>query len=318
MTISVLVPTYRRPDDLERCLAGIAAQIRPADQVVAVAREDDQPTWRVLRAWQDRLPLQTVSVSEPGVVHALNMGVEAVVGELVAITDDDAVPRPDWLARIELSFAADPKIAGVGGRDWVHNGPEVDAGQRRLVGRVMWFGRVVGNHHLGVGLPRDVDILKGVNGAYRTELLRCLRLDARLRGQGAQVHWEVALGLELQRRGWRLVYDPEIAVDHYPAARADIDQRGQFVSEATFNSAYNLYWALATHMITGPRRSAALLWQRWIGTPLEPGRIRHLIARLRGRSEVVARARAASAGRQAALRDAVSRPRERNRGRPNS
>lgn len=32
---------------------------------------------------------------------------------------------------------------------------------------VQWFGRVIGNHHLGTGGVREVDILKGVNMSFR-------------------------------------------------------------------------------------------------------------------------------------------------------
>lgn len=303
MTIGVLVPTYRRPDDLERCLNGIAAQTLPAGQVVVVAREDDAATWEILRRWERRLPLATVSVSVPGLVHAVNACLDVVTSELVAITDDDAVPRPDWLARIEGHFAANPDVAGVGGRDWVHSGGPVDPGERRLVGRVLWFGRVVGNHHLGVGPPRQVDILKGVNCAYRAVVLRDVQLDTALRGSGAQVHWEIALGLELRRRGWRLLYDPDVAVDHFLAPRFDIDQRDQFHPQATSDTAYNLYWAIAAHMRAGVRRRLALLWQRSIGTPGEPGAMRDWAGRVLRDGSVRAKAAAARAGRQQARTD---------------
>ena len=316
--LSVLVPTYRRPADLERCLTGVAAQARPADQVVVVAREDDAATWEVLRAWQDRLPLRAVSVSEPGLVHALSAGLDAVTGDLVAITDDDAVPRPDWLARIEEHFAADPSVAGVGGRDWVHQGTPVEAGQRQVVGRVLWFGRVVGNHHVGMGPPRPVDVLNGVNCAYRTNAVRAVGFDRRLRGSGAQVHWEMALGLAVRSRGWQLLYDPAVSVDHYPAQRFDVYQRGEFHPQATFDAAHNLYWALAMCMRRGPHRELALAWQRWIGTPGEPGRIRAWWARLRGDAEAQARATAARDGRAAAARAARAQRATRLAARPRS
>ena len=282
---------------------GLAAQARPADQVVAVAREDDASTSEVLQAWQSRIPLRTVSVTSPGVVQALNAGVEAVTGDLVAITDDDAVPRTDWLARIERHFAANPGVAGVGGRDWVHHATRLDVGERPLVGRVLWFGRVVGNHHLGVGPPRQVDILKGVNCAYRTALLRDIQFDTTLRGSGAQAHWEIALGLELRRRGWHLLYDPDVAVDHYLASRFDMDQRDQFHPQATSDTAYNLYWAIAAHMQAGERRRLALIWQRSIGTPGEPGAMRDWAGRVLRDGSVRAKAAAARDGRKQARID---------------
>ena len=40
-------------------------------------------------------------------------------------------------------------------------------GNARLVGIVQWFGRIVHNHHLGIRVAPDIDILKGVNMSFR-------------------------------------------------------------------------------------------------------------------------------------------------------
>ena len=41
MMITVVVPTYRRPRDLGRCLDGLGKQSRPADEIAVVVRESD-------------------------------------------------------------------------------------------------------------------------------------------------------------------------------------------------------------------------------------------------------------------------------------
>jgi len=91
---------------------------------------------------------------------------------------------------------------------------------------VHWFGRVIGNHHLGVGEPRET-CCKGVNMNYRRAAIANLRFDQRLWGPGAQAHNDMAFSLAV-RRGWKLIYDPRVAVDHYPAQRFDEDQRNKF------------------------------------------------------------------------------------------
>ncbi len=120
----------------------------------------------------------------------MSAGLEVARGDIVAITDDDAAPHPDWLARIEAYFSTHQGLAGVGGRDVVCHGEHPEGGAREVVGKVQWFGRVIGNHHLGIGRAREVDELKGVNCAYRHAALRRVGFDERLRGTGAQVHWE--------------------------------------------------------------------------------------------------------------------------------
>ena len=101
MLVSVLVPSYRRPADLERCLAAISAQHRAADQVLVVARVGDQETFSVVQKWRERLPLDVVEITVPGVVQAMAAGLARCECDVLAITDDDAAPRPDWLERIE-------------------------------------------------------------------------------------------------------------------------------------------------------------------------------------------------------------------------
>lgn len=135
-----------------------------------VVRDTDAETWQFLAQLNAlNLPLHTVKVTQPGVVAALNAGLAAVEGDIVSITDDDAAPHPDWLERIAAYFTSDSRLGGLGGRDWVYHGSKLEDESRPVVGQLQWFGRVIGNHHLGVGEPREVDILKGVNMSFRKE-----------------------------------------------------------------------------------------------------------------------------------------------------
>jgi len=268
-TVSVLVPSWRRPDALARCLRALAAQTRAPIEVVVAARADDADTKRVVDALGPsfRVPLHRAVTAAPGVIAAMNAALSECRGEIVALTDDDAEPRTDWLERLEACFA-DPRVAGAGGRDW----QPLERGNRETVGRVQWFGRVVGNHHLGAGPPRDVDVLKGVNCAFRAQLLRALGFDGRLAGSGAQMFWELALCLPLRRAGWRLVYDPAIAVEHHIAPRHDDDQRhrGVFTAPPQADAVHNETLVLLEHL-QGVARLSYVAWALFVGTRLEPG-----------------------------------------------
>lgn len=281
MTMSVVVPTWRRPEHLSRCLAGLEAQVRRADEVVVVARQEDTETWGVIeRAEAGCLAIRSVAVTAPGMVPSLNVGLHAATGEVVVITDDDTVPHPDWLERMEAAFALDRRIGGVGGRDWLHEGDRVVDDARSVVGKVRWYGRVVGNHHLGAGQPRDVDVLKGANMAFRREAIRGVRI-AELRGRDTQPHWEWDVCLPVKRAGWRLVYDPAIAVDHFRAPRLDEDQRTGRPISALANEVYNETYILLRHL---PRLRAAvvLAYGLAVGTRLAPGLLVGVERRLRG------------------------------------
>ncbi|MEH2027749.1 glycosyltransferase family 2 protein [Nostoc sp.] len=266
MRNTVLIPTYRRPQDLSRCLLALQKQTKPVDQVIVVVRDTDTETWQFLAQLNaHNLPLHTVKVAQPGVVAALNAGLTAVEGDIVSITDDDAAPHPDWLERIAAYFTYDSRLGGLGGRDWVHHGSKLEDESRLVVGQLQWFGRVIGNHHLGVGEPREVDILKGVNMSFRTQAIGQLRFDERMRGTGAQVHFEMAFTLALKRAGWKIIYDPNVAVDHYPAQRFDEDKRNNFNEIAFINLVHNETLVLLEHL-PFIRRIVFLFWAVFVGT----------------------------------------------------
>ncbi|MGE0799729.1 MAG: glycosyltransferase family 2 protein [Lautropia sp.] len=281
--MTVIVPTYRRPDDLQRCLAGLAAQRTAPLEILVVLRADDTASAAVVADWQPRFTETAIDSDPPagsgrlrlthpdgvGVVAAYNAGLAAAAGEVVAFLDDDAVPAPDWVERLALAYR-DPQVAGVGGKDRLYRqGVRID-GVCGRVGRLQWFGRHIGNHHLGAGEPRSVDVLKGVNMSFRRAALGGHRFDTRLRGPGAQPDCELMFCLALRRQGWRLVYDPAILVDHYTAARHDIDQREGFNAQALGNHAHNETLAVLTH---GPwwRRLAFALWAVALGSRSLPG-----------------------------------------------
>lgn len=266
MKITVIVPTYRRTKDLTRCLEALQKQSRLADEVLVVVRDTDNETSKFLEAIApSTLPLRTTTVSIPGVVAAMNAGLDIAQGEIVAFTDDDAAPHSNWLAQIESHFLADAQIAGVGGRDWVYHGDRLEDGICPVVGQVHWFGRVIGNHHQGMGKPREVDVLKGVNMSFRRSAIGKLRFDQRMLGTGAQVHFEVAFCLTLKRAGWKLIYDPQIGVNHYPAQRFDEDQRQSFNYIAVANAVHNETLALLEHL--SPTQQLAFgLWATLVGT----------------------------------------------------
>jgi GT2 family glycosyltransferase len=276
--VSVVVPSYKRPTSLERCLSALAAQDTLPDEMLVVARRGDLATQRVVDQYADRLVrlvLVDVSAGRPGLVAALNAGVAASSGQIVCFTDDDAVPRADWLTRIIAAFVHDASIGAVGGRDWVVQDGEVDAGAESVVGTMTWYGRLVGNHHLGVGPPRDVAVLKGANLSVRGELLRQFGFDTRLRGASTEHYSELGLCLRIIRSGYRVVYDPAIAVEHYPQPRAD--EARDFNATQVRDAAYNETLALLEHLKPAGR-VAHLFFAAIVGTRTSPGVVRWMRA----------------------------------------
>jgi cellulose synthase/poly-beta-1,6-N-acetylglucosamine synthase-like glycosyltransferase len=308
MKVTVLVPTYRRPEDLVRCLAALRRQSRAVDELVVVMRVDDFASQACANnpAVKGTLPLSVALVETPGQVAALNRGLDAASGDVIAITDDDAAPHPDWVERIAAAFEDDARLGALGGRDWVHEKGRVLDDERRLVGKLTSSGKIIGNHHLGAGGAREVDLLKGANMSYRREAIRDIRFDTRLRGSGAQVHNDMAFSMSVKSAGWKLVYDPRVAVDHFPAERFDDDRRDAQTMMAVRNAAYNLHLILRDHL-SPVRREAVWWWYALVGTRVYPGFAQVVVALLSKQGRVIlARWRAVRTGAHEARRAITS------------
>lgn len=295
-SVSVIIPTWRRPASIVRCLRAIAAQSHPPNEVIVITRDVDPASRDAARGVTvpPSVTLRVLEVPAGGVVAAMQAGLDAAMGDIIALTDDDAEPRRDWVERLVAALVADAGLAGAGGRDWQPH----ERGDAPVVGRVQWFGRVIGRHHLGAGAPRGVDLLKGVNCAYRAELLRAVGFDPRLRGAGAQLHWEMGVGLPLRRAGWRLRYDPAIAVEHHVESRSSDDQlhRGAFASDALVDAVHNEALTVGEHL-GGAARLAWHLWAFAIGTVAAPGLLNAARLRAQGKRWAWTAWRAARRGR---------------------
>src|SRR5947209_5134345 len=100
---SVVIPTYRRPELLARCLAALEVQdLEPSAFEVLVADDAASPeTRRLVDTFASRAPMAVryLAVAGPhGPAAARNVGWHSALGEFIAFMDDDCIPGPSWLA----------------------------------------------------------------------------------------------------------------------------------------------------------------------------------------------------------------------------
>lgn len=119
--VSVVIPTLRRPDLLTRCLQALQTQDFPASRFEIIVCDDGpdaatrQVTEELAAARRDGPSLRYLpATGQRGPAAARNRGWRSARGEIIAFTDDDTVPAPDWLGQGVLAMT--PGVSAVSGR----------------------------------------------------------------------------------------------------------------------------------------------------------------------------------------------------------
>ncbi len=196
VTVSIVIATYNRSDALVRCLESLHAMERPAPcEVVVVDNASTDGTRQVVESAQAGEGMSIRYLFEPrrGKSAALNAGIAAAQGEIMAFTDDDCVVDPEWMRAILDEFAASPELALLGGRVELGDPRDIpitivrNPDRRRLQRITDVFGAIIGANmalrrgclaslgggfdlSLGPGTPRVSEDLDIVYRAYRCGL----------------------------------------------------------------------------------------------------------------------------------------------------
>ena len=110
--ISVVVPTCHRNDLLARCLDRLAPQVQnfPSEQYEVIVTDDGSNT-TAEQLIRERFPwAHWVKGPQRGPAANRNFGASNASAPLVAFTDDDCVPDPNWLAGFAAAIRSDMEV----------------------------------------------------------------------------------------------------------------------------------------------------------------------------------------------------------------
>jgi GT2 family glycosyltransferase len=249
---TVIIPTYKRPDQLTDCVQSVLnGQVLPRE-IVLVHRRGDDSTTQVIDTLSEKISKVTItkaSVEEPGHIPPVEEGLRHCDTEIVCLLDDDTVVEDDWLEELLRPFA-DPSVGVVGGPavvpDMQDESSDPDAGQLRAYGQLggglMWCTE---------GRVREVDTVPEGNSAWRADLLRSMEIPPFLY-EGDSNSYGLYLTLNAKDRGYRVLFNPEAFIWHYPGRRdPSIDRTNQHRQHWLSSRNYAL---IALHKMA-PRRA---------------------------------------------------------------
>ena len=115
---SIIVPTYRRPEQLARCLAAIEALDFPPARFEVLVVDDGSPTPPndLIASLDPSLQIQLVCARHSGPAAARNAGARPARGRYLVFTDDDCAPHRDWLRAIDRWTTSSTAPIVIGGR----------------------------------------------------------------------------------------------------------------------------------------------------------------------------------------------------------
>jgi glucosyl-dolichyl phosphate glucuronosyltransferase len=107
MEFSILIATYNRADELRRTIRSVAQLVVVGDwELLVVDNNSTDGTRAAVEAEAASFPASLRCLFEPeqGKYAAVNTGIRAAQGKIIAMTDDDARVEPDWLTRAAVGL----------------------------------------------------------------------------------------------------------------------------------------------------------------------------------------------------------------------
>ncbi len=221
MRASVVICTHNRAAIVPHAVRSAAVEAASsAAEVIVVDNASTDQTATVLGALVREVPTLRV-VPEPvlGLSAARNRGLAEARAPIVVFLDDDATPRPGWLAAL-LAPYADPDVVAVGGRviasfaepppAWITPAFWPAAGGFDLGERAR---RV--HHRHGEWYPI------GANISFRAQTARDVGGFSPLVGPVGRrqfVHDEADMCARLEQAGGAIYYTPAAVIDHWVVA----------------------------------------------------------------------------------------------------
>ena len=216
MDVSLIICTRDRCQQLARCLQSVRGITfeRPWELIVVDNGSVDE-TASVVGQLFSNGGISGVYVFEPklGKSNALNTAIEIAHGEILAFTDDDCYPAPDFLTRVWSAFD-DPSVGYITGRIMLHDLTDYPVTINETTTPLTFPAR----SFLGVGS------VQGANMAFRRGVLAAIGGFDPLFGPGTQfVSEDLDAAGRASAMGWKGRYCPEVIVRHHHGRKtADI------------------------------------------------------------------------------------------------
>ena len=201
--VSVVVPVLNRKKTIGRCLQSLLDMDYPAFEVIVVDNGSTDGTWGIC----SRFPVKLTREDRKGPYAARNKGLELARGDLVFFIDSDCIADKAVLTRLVGSLS-DNTIGGAGGQLQTYEPGTLTEKFEDYAG-ILVYSLPPGF----IAWDQRKFLSGGIftaNALFRKNALQRMNgFDAEFMSGG-----DYNLCWQLQRAGYRLVFDPEAVVKH--------------------------------------------------------------------------------------------------------
>ena len=227
MKVSVVIPTFNRPDALRRGLDGLAGQTLPADrfEVIVVDDGSGRPPREVVAGFEGRYPVRLLEKPNGGLASARNHGAAHAEGEFLLFMDDDILPCPEFLEAHLAAHEGAPRVVALGALPHPAIIPRTPF--------LYYLERVL--HYdlfLRYGSAENIPLppLNGNSSIRRVEFEDAGGNDTTFSRYGGE---DTEMGYRLLKRGLRFVYAPAARGWHYHVKDYEAYRRDMYSSGVT-------------------------------------------------------------------------------------
>lgn len=204
MLVSIIIITFNRKKILKRCINSLLTQTYQGKKELIIIDDGstDGTKNQIIKLQKKYKNIKYFFQENKGFASARNLGLKKAKGDIIAFTDDDCVPKEDWLERIVQKHKEYPGCAAIGG-----------AILNPLNSNLAWANHILNfSSWYPLGKTRFVKDIPTTNISYKKKFIKNMYFDESL---GRLNYEESLFNFNLIKKKHKILFEPAIQVEHY-------------------------------------------------------------------------------------------------------
>jgi len=215
MLFSIVIAVRNEKRLIKKCIESVFNQDFKDDfELIVVDGMSNDGTYEILEELKEKYDFKLLKNEKINAAAGRNLGVKTSKGKYIAFIDGDAIPEKNWLKNIKSTFEKHEEVIGVGGPDLL---PPDSTYKEQSIGRIMTSPLARGGklnpstQHSLMEEEKYVGHIPTCNLSLRKEVFDKVGFfdEGFVKGQDLELNYRIT------KKGFKLLYSPEIKVLHY-------------------------------------------------------------------------------------------------------